>query len=158
MPLVGKVANSGHSLAHDDHALFARRRQAGGVLHRLVAGKGLRAALGRHVPGVKDIFHAQCQAVQRPLDCTCIERLGARQREIRVDKGKSLHLGLARGNALQAGLDIVLCAERARLQSTGGVERRHGSDFVELVHVLAVAVRRMIFLPDRQIFPELMYD
>ena len=66
-----------------------------------------RAVLGRHVGGVDDVLQADRHAVQRADRLARAPALvgGARlvERELLVEEGPGLHLGLERADALEAG-------------------------------------------------------
>jgi hypothetical protein len=89
-----------------------------------------RAAGGRHVVRIDDVFHADRKPVQspgRPGFARAVARARLGERALGIEVGERPHDGIARGDAVEAG-----AGQRLGTEATGR-HRRQRFERIELV-------------------------
>ena len=119
----------GHGLAQHHGAGLAAQRHTGGISCWAMVGINGRAVGRGQVAGVKDVLHAEGQAVQRAAHGAGIERAGLGQGRDGVQVHEGVDVVVARGHAFQAGAHQVFGLEFAPCQQGGGLG---GAEFVQL--------------------------
>jgi hypothetical protein len=109
-------------LAEHDPTRHARERDAGGICPGPVSLIGLGAVGGRHVAGIHDVLDADRDTVERATPWTPIERLGRRDRLLRIEMLPGADGRLALRDPIEIGAQERLGREAAAFDAADGID------------------------------------